>query len=155
MELKERIEAIVQENIKSEDHFLVDIVVSSKQGPTKILILIDGDQGINIDDCAALSRSVGYYLEEQEVLDNKYRLEVSSPGVDYPLKNVRQYKKNIGRKVKITTSENGEMTGVLKEVREESVLLDRETKKGKKIELSEVELPLQEIEKTIVQISFK
>jgi len=155
MELKERIEALATEHIKDDSHFLVDIVISSKKGPSKILILLDGDEGVNIDDCAELSRSVGFQLEEQEVLDSKYTLEVSSPGVDYPLKTIRQYKKNVGREVKITSVTDEEIKGVLKGVGEEVIVLDKKIKKGKKIELSEVEIPLQDIKKTIVQISFK
>lgn len=155
MELKERIEALVTENIKDDTQFLVDVVISSKKGPTKILILLDGDNGVNIDDCAEISRAVGYHLEEQEIIDVKYTLEVSSPGVDYPLKTKRQYKKNIGREVKVTSNFDEEVKGVLKEVKEESILLEKEVKRGKKIELCEVEMPLQDIKKTIVQISFK
>ena len=155
MDLKDTVEAIVKENLKDDSHFLVDIIISSKQGPTKILILIDGDQGVNIDDCASISRSVGFYLEENNVIESKYTLEVSSPGVDHPLQNVRQYTKNIGREVKVTTLENEEFKGILKDIKEDKVLFDRQIKKGKKIELSEVEIPLENIKKTIVQISFK
>ncbi|MEL7004957.1 MAG: ribosome maturation factor RimP [Bacteroidota bacterium] len=155
MELKERIEALVAEYISEDAHFLVDIVISSKKGPSKILILIDGDDGVNIDDCAALSRSVGYQLEEQELLDSKYTLEVSSPGVDYPLKSIRQYKKNVGREVKITLTSGEELIGVLKLIDTDLIVLDKKVKKGKKVTLEEVEIPLQNIKKTIVQISFK
>ena len=54
-------------------------------GNQKVLVLIDGDEGVNIDDCSKISRKVGPILEEGDFMPGKYLLEVSSPGLDHPL----------------------------------------------------------------------
>ncbi|MEM9856355.1 MAG: ribosome maturation factor RimP [Bacteroidota bacterium] len=155
MDLKAKIVELVNENLHDESHFLVDVIISANKGPRKVLILIDGDQGINIDDCATLSRKVGFQLEENETIDDKYTLEVSSPGVDFPLATARQYKRNIGRKLKITTSENQEVLGDLLAVERDYITLDKEVNKGKKKEYEKVEMSFSDINKAIVQVSFK
>lgn len=155
MDLKEQIIKIAENHLTDESHFLVDVVISTTKGPKKVLVLLDGDQGVTIDDCADLSRAIGNDLEERSLIEEAFRLEVSSPGVDYPLQSVRQYKKNIDRSVKITPKEGKDIKGVLKFADENKVVVDQEVKKGKKIEHKEVEIPMSEINKTIVQISFK
>ena len=155
MDLKARIIELVHDNLMNEQHFLVDVIISSNKGPRKVLILVDGDEGITIDDCATLSRKVGFQLEEGEAIEDKYTLEVSSPGVDFPLSMNRQYKRNIGRKLKVITADNIEFVGNLLEVGEESIKLNKEIKKGKKKAFEEVDLPFSDINKAIVQVSFK
>ena len=124
MELKERLEELVNDNLKSEQHFLVDIVITAKEGPKKVLILLDGDEGINIDDCAKVSRAVGHAVEEEELITDAYRLEVSSPGLDHPLMLLRQYEKNVGRKVKVTLNNGDTPTGILISVSETEIVLE-------------------------------
>lgn len=155
MDLKDQILKIAEEHLKDEDHYIVDIVISSSNGPKKVLVLLEGDNGVTIDDCADLSRALGNELEETNLIEEAFRLEVSSPGVDYPLQSLRQYKKNIGRNVKISLREGKDLKGVLKAATEEKVLLNQELKKGKKTEYKEVEIAVSDIKKTIVQISFK
>ncbi|MEQ8926487.1 MAG: ribosome maturation factor RimP [Fulvivirga sp.] len=153
--LKSIVTKLAEANLTKKEHFLVEVIVSADKGPTKITILLDGDDGVTIDDCAEMSRAVGFALEEDEIVDSKYTLEVTSPGVDYPLDTLRQYKKNIGRKLKITTSEGKDVKGILKEVNEKGVLLDKEVKKGKKIDHVPLEMAFDQIKRTIVQVSFK
>ncbi|MEX2335857.1 MAG: ribosome assembly cofactor RimP [Fulvivirga sp.] len=155
MDLKEQILKIGQEHLKDGNHYLVDVVISSSNGPKKVLVLLDGDNGVTIDDCANLSRAIGHELEERNLFEDAFRLEVSSPGVDYPLQSIRQYKKNIDRGVKVSLKEGKDIKGVLKAADEDKIILNQEVKKGKKIEYKEVEIPISEIKKTIVQISFK
>ncbi len=143
------------ENLNGDEFFIADVKVSAEKGPTKISILLDGDNGVTIDDCVALSRAVGNILEERDIISSKYTLEVSSPGVDHPLSSLRQYLKNIDRHIKVTTTEGDEIRGILKEVSEENLLMDREIKKGKKINHEPLQLAMSEIKKTIVQVSFK
>lgn len=155
MELKEQIAQIAQDHITDNSQFLVDVVISSNKGPKKVLVLLDGDNGVTIEDCADLSRAISHELEERNLIEDAFKLEVSSPGVDYPLQSLRQYNKNTGRTVKITLKEGKDIKGVLKSSDENRILLDQEVKKGKKVEYKEVEIPMSEINKTIVQISFK
>jgi ribosome maturation factor RimP len=153
--LKSIIKQKAESFLRSEEHFIVDVIVSSEKGPSKILILLDGDNGVSIDDCVSLSRAVGNEMEEEELMEDKYTLEVSSPGIDFPLSSPRQYSKNIERSVKVYTEEGEEIKGVLKEVDEKGILLDKEVKKGKKISYEPMQLPFGKIIKTIVQVSFK
>ena len=124
--LKEQIEKLVNDNLESEQHFLVDIVISAQKGPKKVLILLDGDEGINIDDCAKLSRKVGLIIEEEQIIEDAYRLEVSSPGLDHPIVLLRQYVKNIGRNVRITTIEGEQFEGVLIDANETEVFIEED-----------------------------
>ena len=146
---------LAEENLKGEEYFIADVSVSSGNGPSKIAILLDSDEGVNIDDCAELSRAVGHILEERDIIGGKYTLEVSSPGVDFPLSSLRQYKKNIGRGVKITLSDGKDVKGKLKDATDAKLVVDKEKKKGKLTTYEEIEIPMSEVKKTIVQVSFK
>jgi ribosome maturation factor RimP len=81
-------------------------------------------------------------------------LEVSTPGVDQPLKLKRQYHKNIGRKLKVTTGQHI-LEGKLVDVGEEKIKLEQEFGEGKKKETKSIEIPFSEIDKTFVLVSFK
>ena len=153
--IQSTIQQIAESNLKDESYFIAEVVVSSSKGPAKVSILLDSDQGVTIDDCAELSRSVGNIMEEREILDAKYTLEVSSPGVDHPLSLVRQYKKNQGRMLKITTSDGAELKGKLLEASDDSIVIEKETKKGKKVAEEPITLAYSDIKKAVVQVSFK
>jgi ribosome maturation factor RimP len=134
--------------------FIVDITVSAKKGPGKVLVLVDADQGITIDDCAEISRQLSKALDDSSLLMDHYMLEVSTPGVDYPLRLKRQYVKNIGRKLKIKLSDKT-LEGKLMEVKTESIVLAQETGTGKIKEIMTVEVLFSAIEKAFVLVSFK
>lgn len=145
---------MVEEKIADrEDLFIVSIdVINNKI----VEILVDGDQGISIDDCVKISRHVGFHLEEEEVFDNAYRLEVSSPGVDKPLKLLRQFIKNIGRNVRVLLNDGKTMEGKLLDANEENIYIEYKKKeKGKKAEVLQETIPFSGIKETKVLISFK
>jgi ribosome maturation factor RimP len=152
--LKEQIEKLVNDNLESESHFLVDIVISGQNGPKKVLILLDGDEGINIDDCAKVSRKVGFIIEEEQIIEEAYRLEVSSPGLDHPIVMLRQYVKNIGRNVRVTTHEGEQHEGILIDASEAEVQIEEEKGKGSKKEVNEVAFPFDQIKKTEILVKF-
>lgn len=130
--------------------------MEEKAGKTRLLILIDSDQGITIETCALVSRKVSEELETQDLIGDAYILEVSSPGLDYPLNTVRQYQKNLGRELKLTLSSGSELQGKLLEVAEDSIkLLIKRKEKGKKATEEEVLVLFADIKKSIVQVSFK
>lgn len=153
--LKDQILEIANRHLKDEKHFIVDVVISAKKGPNKVSVFLDGDDGVNIDDCADLSRAISTEIEEGNLIEDAYRIEVSSPGVDFPLTLERQYKKNIGRNVKVTLNEGKDVKGELKAYDDKKITLEVTKGNGKKKETEEVEIPLLNIKKTIVQISFK
>jgi len=152
--LKEQIEKLVNDNLESDQHFLVDIVISAKSGPKKVLILMDGDEGINIDDCAKLSRKVGFIIEEEGIIEDAYRLEVSSPGLDHPIVLLRQYLKNIGRHVRVTDNEEERHEGVLLSADDKNVVIEEHKGKGKKAEKIEKTFSFDQIKKTEILVKF-
>ena len=153
-----RLEDIVLELIRDDDSlFLVDSEIKGNEGNLTLVILIDGDNGVDIDRCAEISRELGNILEEEELIESKYRLEVSSPGVDQPLKLVRQYHKNIGRDFKIDTLDGEEFKGKLIEVLENTLVfneLKEQPKRPNKYSDEKVNISLNSINKAKVLISF-
>jgi len=156
MSIEKRVVDLVNEKISDRpDLFIVDVKMHSNG---KLMILVDGDNGIGIQDCVAISKHVGFRLEEENTIEHAYNLEVSSPGIDAPLKQARQYQKNVGRtvSVKLVTENANKREGKLVQVTEEGITLEEKIKeKGKKAETVENFIPFKEIAETKVLISFK
>lgn len=151
MEFVEEIRQLANRALGNQSQFIVDIVVSSRRSPKKVLVIVDGDQGVTIDDCATLSTALSKLLDDTGLLDEQYFLEVSTPGLDQPLKLKRQYKKNIGRNLKVKL-QNKIVEGKLSGVTDEAIELVQKT--GKK-ETGLIEIPFADIEKAFVLVSFK
>lgn len=155
MNVEKRIRELAEEKIADRpDLFVVDV----KYNPVgnRVIILLDGDKGADIDDCAQVSRHVGFHLEEENVIDTAYNLEVSSPGVDTPLLQVRQYVKNIGRQVAVKTTEGIKHEGKLLTVDDTAIVIEEKIKeKGKKAVTQESRIPIEHITEIKVLISFK
>jgi ribosome maturation factor RimP len=154
MNIEKRVKQLVEEKIADKPNlFLVDI----KMHPNgKLMILVDGDNGIGIDDCVAISRHVGFHLEEENVIETAYNLEVSSPGLDTPLTTIRQYLKNIGRTLGIKMADGTKREGKLSSITEDAIVIEEQIKvKGKKAETVESVIPINQITETKVLISFK
>jgi ribosome maturation factor RimP len=150
------IQGYAQAALPEPDLFIVSVKVSDTPVRPKITILADGDQGISIDQCAKISRRVAKQIEEAYGEEISYVLEVSSPGVDFPLTQPRQYAKNVGRHVKIKLADGVEKTGEIKEVTEDGFLLAEEVKVKHKIALLEpVPVAFSDIVKAQIVISFK
>jgi ribosome maturation factor RimP len=117
------IETLLAPAIKDSGMFLVNISV---QAGNVIRVSVDSGVGVTLDDCIRISR----YLEERLDRDSEdFELQVSSPGLTEPFKVKQQYEKNIGREIKVITSEN-EYKGILKHIGEETIELEN-TKKIK------------------------
>ncbi|WP_194774896.1 ribosome maturation factor RimP [Pararhodonellum marinum] len=156
MSLKETITQLVEKHLPDESHFVVEVSIVTSGAKKHIKVLIDGDQGVSISTCALVSRALGNQLEEGSFIEEAYVLEVSSPGLDFPLSNLRQYKKNIGRNLKVLLKDGQEVEGKLLSVSEESILLlTKKKEKGKKAVEVETSIVFDQINKTIVLVSFK
>ena len=155
MELTETIKALAEKHLPDENFFIVDVISKGISGKTKVLVLLDSDTGITIDDCANLSRSLSEDIELEELIDVAYILEVSSPGLDHPLSSVRQYRKNIGRRLKVRLNDNSMVEGELKAVNDDAIVLAAEKKENKKKVIEEKTINFSEIEKANVLVSFK
>lgn len=154
MDQVDEIRKLATENL-SPDKFVVDVLISGKKLPRRVMVIIDGDLGVTIDDCAELSRLLSKEFDERGYFgEDNYLLEVSTPGLDHPLKLKRQYFKNTGRNLRVVKTE-GSAEGKLKEVTDDKIILVQETGTGKKKEVKEIEIPFSEIDKTFVLVSFK
>jgi len=154
MQVEKRVAALVEEKIADRPElFLVEVKMLPNN---KLIIHVDGDEGISIQDCVAISRHVGFHLEEENTIEQAYNLEVSSPGVGEPLKLIRQYNKNIGRTVSIKLKEGLKKEGKLLAVTENNLLIEESVKeKGKKVVAIQTAIPFNDILETSVLISFK
>jgi len=155
MDLKQHITELAQGFFPDDSYYLVEVIIKGSDAKQKVLVLVDGDNGVNIDVCASISRQIGHNLEENETIDKAYTLEVSSPGIDHPLLLTRQYQSRAGKRLKITLKVGDEVIGKLLTVSDKSIAILKETKKGKKTETEEIELKFNDIEKSFVLISFK
>ena len=133
--------------------FIVDTRL--KEGKRNVLaVYIDTDEGISLAACAAISRHIGTWLEDKDLFSFSYQLEVSSPGLDMPLKLRRQYLKNIGRVLKVKLHGGRIVKGILLTVAESSITVHAypEKPKGKKVNKSKKAQPEREEEIAFVDI---
>lgn len=143
-----KIEQLVNEKLEGSSQFLVHLSVSSSN---KIIVEIDGLQGVTIDDCVAVSRHIEGNLDREQ---DDFELQVASPGVNKPLVDRRQYVKNLGREVKVMTEDGLELKGQLLEAGDQLKLKLPASKKKKLPEREEV-LDWSQVKETKVLISFK
>ena len=145
------IKGIAEDRFKEEDLqdcFLVDILINNK----KIEVFIDADNGVKFWQCQKLSRAIEAYLDETKVIGEKYTLEVSSPGVDRPLKFFRQYAQHKGRKIEVTSNDDLKVTGTLQEIFDDYIVV--ETPKSKKVEAQSHDLRFENIKESKILITF-
>ncbi|SEA26018.1 ribosome assembly cofactor RimP [Pedobacter hartonius] len=154
MQVEKRVIELIEEKISDRPElFLVEVKMLPNN---KLIIHVDGDEGISIQDCAAISRHVGFHLEEENTIEKAYNLEVSSPGVGEPLKLKRQYEKNIGRDLSMKLAGGELKEGKLLEMNDKSITIEAKVKeKGKKAQLVETSIDFDNIIETKVLISFK
>lgn len=154
MQVEKRVAALVEEKIADRPELFL---VSIKMLPNnKLIIHVDGDEGISIQDCAAISRHVGFHLEEENIIEKAYNLEVSSPGVGEPLQLNRQYHKNIGRDLSVKLNDGAIKEGKLISVTDGSIEIEEKVKeKGKKVQMVNTQIEFNNIVETKVLISFK
>ena len=120
-EILELVEPLIQ-----EPFFLVAIELTPGGKGPLVRVLLDTDAGITIDECARWSRELGDLIDVKELFRGRYTLEITSPGLNRPLLLIRQYRKNVGRMLKILLMEDDSevsLTGRLLEVEEDEILL--------------------------------
>lgn len=144
------------EESEFQDCYIYEIKSSVSK---KIEVFIDADSYLDFKKCQQISRFLEGHIDAEGWLGEKYTLEVSSPGLEKPLKYKRQYVKNIGRTINVSTSEDEQFKGVLKSVREDDVVIEytEKIKEGKKKRTVTRTVPIlfEKINKTTVEISFK
>jgi ribosome maturation factor RimP len=144
---------LIQELITGDtDMFLVEVRVK----PTNnIKVFLDADSGVNIARCATVNRALYKKIEEAGWFpEGDFSLEVSSAGLDEPLKMWRQYKKNIGRTAEVTMNDGSKFSGLLLEVTEDGIVLEETIGKNKKKEVIAHSLLFDNIKQTKIQVVF-
>lgn len=127
-----RLREIVEDVLKSSPLYLVDLSVRGRKGSQVIDVFIDSDSDLDVERLAQVNREIGFLIETEDLIKGSYSLNVSSPGVDRPLSLLRQFKKNVGRKLKVKrrTAEGGSATlvGTLASVTEDFIELEVDRK---------------------------
>ena len=156
MKFKENIQKLLAEALSLQpDLFLIDLHIDDQ---SRVHVVLDGDNGVSLEQCIKVSRHIQHQLD-REVHD--FSLEVSSAGATHPLKMVRQYKKNIGRKLAVHTIDNDNFKATLTQADDDQITLEwkaREPKpigKGKHTVVKQLQVRYNQIEKATVQIQFK
>ncbi len=154
MTFKEKVSELLKAGLEENPSlFLIDLTITDA---FKIIVTLDGDNGVTLQDCIDISRAIEHNLDREE---QDFSLEVASGGVSAPLKLVRQYKKNIGRTLQVKTATDI-ITAELVDVNDEFITLTwtaREPKKigkGKETVEKRQEIPYTDIKEAIVTITF-
>ncbi len=154
MTFKDKVSRSLEEAlVEKPSLFLIDVTISDS---FKITVTLDGDSGVALQDCIDISRYIENNLDREEC---DFSLEVASAGVSSPLKNSRQYKKNIGRILQVET-QTTTIEAKLTEANDDFIVLEWEARepkkigKGKETVLKRQEIPYTEIKKAIVIIIF-
>lgn len=136
----------------SEDVFLVEVKVIPGNN---IKVFLDADEGVTIEKCIKINRALYSQIEESELFPNgDFSLEVSSPGIDEPLKLHRQYKKNIGRIIEVTMSDSTKKEGKLTIVNDDEIVIEEKTGQGKKAVIKTTNILFNQVKHTKVLVTF-
>ena len=153
--MREKVTQLLNEALKQQSHlFLIDLDIASDN---KIAVIIDGDKGVSVEDCIAISRAIEHNLDREE---EDFSLDVLSAGVSRPLTMPRQYKKNLGRNLKLTTTQGQTIEGKITHTTDTQVTLEwkaREPKpvgKGKVTVQKQAVLPYTDITEAKVMVTF-
>ncbi|GAB3948780.1 ribosome maturation factor RimP [Spirosoma harenae] len=170
MDDKEKLNQWISPYLNNGQFYVVDYQIAGRRGGhVKVTILLDSDAGISIDECAEISRKLGAQMDEQNFFgDSPFTLEVSSPGVDFPLTFPRQFVRNIGRQLVVILTDGSIRKGKLESVADDHIVLDIEaekkskSKKKKEADLVTETVPVgptpisfEQIKKANVEVSFK
>lgn len=154
MTFKEKVNsALLECLLEKPSIFLIDLIITDA---FKVIVNLDGDNGVALQDCIDVSRFIDANLDREE---QDYSLEVASVGVGSPLKFVRQYKKNIGRTL-IVKTESEIIEAELVDATDDFVILSWEARepkkigKGKETIQKELNLPYEKIKEAVVTVTF-
>ena len=155
MTFKEKVLGLLNDALaERQDLFLVNLFINDS---FKISIDLDGDNGINLQDCIDISRVIENNLDREE---QDFSLEVASAGLSSPLKFVRQYKKNIGRTIRVKTTSSEEIEATLLAADDEKITLEwqaiepKKIGKGKETVDKKADILYADIKEAIVIVSF-
>jgi ribosome maturation factor RimP len=141
------ITALIEPVLNDLGYELVEVQFRREGHGQVLRVIIFRPEGIGVEDCARVSREVSHLLDVEDLIDHAYHLEVSSPGLDRPLKTARDFTRYRGSQVHVILAETGEeLTGVIGDIGEEKVFL--ETDQGGRT------IPLSLVKKAKLVINF-
>ena len=136
----------------SGDIFLVEVRVTAGND---VKVFVDADNGITIQKCVQINRALYKQIEEGQLFDNgNFSLEVSSPGLDEPLRLNRQYKKNIGRTIEVLLTDESKKDGKLLSVNDDDLVIEETDGKGKKAIIKQTTILFNQIKHAKVLVTF-
>ena len=147
----DKIDRLVDDILQGRDLYRVETRIRGNQRQPTVDVFIDGDHGVNIDQCAAVSRSLNASIELEGIFVKGFKLDVSSPGLDRPLQLPRQFRRHLGRDLKVLvhrpdSGDQKPLAGKLVEAAENGITLETS---GERLELS-----FDQIERAVVTPSF-
>lgn len=149
----ERLRGLLEPLVAARDLDLEEIEVTPAGKRRVLRIVVDSDDGVQLDECAAVSREISQTLDDSDAMgDVAYTLEVTSPGADRPLTQPRHYRRAVGRLVKAQLHEGGELIARITAVDDEGLDLEVPGVKGRKPTARRV--AFSEIAKARVEIEF-
>ena len=125
--LSDKLRSLADEAAVEADLYVVEIEVRGHKGTRVIDVYVDGDEGVGVDTLKRVSRQLSFLLDTEDLIDGAYRLNVSSPGADRPLKLPRQYSQHVGRTLMVAydhSEGNSKQTGTLTEADDQTITLD-------------------------------
>jgi len=151
LSLIERITDIIEPVIRFRKLELVEIVFSKGSSRGVLKVIIDHDLGVGIDDCTAVSREISALLDVEDIVPGSYALEVSSPGLDRPLKSLEDFMRFAGKLAKVTmaepVSDKRSLVGRILRVEGESVVLESDGDIA-------ITVPFNKIKKARLEVEF-
>lgn len=130
---QEAVRALIEPILAESDLELVDLSFHRQGRSLVIRCLVDGVQGVNLQRCAAVNRRIGNILEEADVIEDSFTVEVSSPGLDRPLVSTRDFERVVGETLQLTVSDSeghtDQIIAVLISVAEDRLMLKNDAGK--------------------------
>jgi len=149
-DIKQRVSHMARQIADPQGIKIFDIELLGR-GKLLLRVIIDKEGGVTLDDCERFSKSLGAVLDIEDPFSGSYRLEVSSPGLDRPLKSINDFEKNIGKLARIVTGEEIEkqkfFIGRILEISNDSVKL--------LVDKRDVDIPFVKISKARLEVEFK
>jgi ribosome maturation factor RimP len=146
----EAITSLVMPVLQEKDLDLVDVLYRRESSGWVLRLFIDKEDGVTLDDCTAVSREVSHLLDIEDIIEQAFNLEVSSPGLDRPLKSVGDFQRFAGRKAKVTTKEpiegNQVFMGRINKVEDELITME--------VGQQELCIPFSEVAKARLEVEF-
>jgi ribosome maturation factor RimP len=131
----------IEKVVGDKGFFMIDLVLRGEKKNRVIEVYIDSETNLSADDCAGISRDIDKMLEEKELFESGYRLEVSSPGVNRPLKYLKQFPKHLNRRFDVSYKDSGnvkKISGTLKNVDGSHLVFLKSSREEIRIDFSDI-----------------